>query len=109
MVGLPLSSSHGVGDGDAELQSTPTKYVALADLSPLTLSVDAVSVQLPPKGPGSERLTDEVGRGAAVLGGCVGAGVLVGVGGRRGSVWSWRPPGCTSVVELPPHARQRRR
>src|ERR1700722_9231288 len=69
MVGLTLSSSQGVGAGEAELQSTPTKYVALADSSPLTLSVTPVPVQLPPNGPGPERSTEDVGCGGAVLGG----------------------------------------
>jgi hypothetical protein len=69
MVGFTLSSSHGVGAGDAELHSTPMKYVALADSSLLTLSVTPLPVQLPPKGPGPERSTEEVGCGGAVLGG----------------------------------------
>lgn len=69
MVGFTLSSSHGVGAGDAELHSTPMKYVALADSSLLTLSVTPLPVQLPPKGPGPERSTEEVGCGGAALGG----------------------------------------
>ena len=38
IVGVPLSSSQGVGAGDAELQSTPMKYSAFADSSLLTSS-----------------------------------------------------------------------
>ena len=104
MVGLTLSSSHGVGAGEAELQSTPTKYVAFADSSLLTLSVTPLPVQLPPNGPGPERSTEEVGWGAAVRGGCVGAGVLVGVEAADAVGVLVDAAAVTPVVELAPHA-----
>jgi hypothetical protein len=76
----------------------------LADSSPLTFRVTPFPVQLPPKGPGSARLTDVVGCGAAVLGGCVGgAGVLVAPG-----VLVEETAGVRLVlVVLPPHAETR--
>jgi hypothetical protein len=79
IVGLTLSSSHGDGAGVAELQSTPTKYVAFADSSPLTSSVTLVPFQDPANGPGFAWLIDVVGAGAAVRAGAA-ACELVGVG-----------------------------
>ncbi len=103
MVGLTLSSSHGDGAGEAELQRTPMKYVALADSSLLTLSVTPFPVQLPPKGPGPDRSTEDVG-GGAVRGGCVGAGVLVGDGVAEAVGALVDAAAVTPVVALPPHA-----
>jgi hypothetical protein len=108
MVGLTLSSSHGDGAGVAELQSTPMKYVALADSSLLTFSVTPFPVQLPPKGPGPERSTDVVGRGGAVLGGCVGAAVLVGVAAAAGVLVAETAGVTSPLVLLLPHAETKR-
>jgi hypothetical protein len=52
----------------------------LPDPSLLTSSVVFVPFQSPENGPGLDRSIDVVGCGGAVRGGCVGAGVLVGVG-----------------------------
>jgi hypothetical protein len=104
MMGLTLSSSHGIGAGVAELHSTPMKYVALPDPSLLTSSVVLVPFQSPVNGPGLDRSMEVVGCGGAVLGSGVGAGVLVGVGAAEAVGALVDAAAVTPVVGLPPHA-----